>query len=281
MSCNKTWTWALDPRGMLLEMVLFSWTTVLVAIWLLSLENLKWFSGDRSRASHHLQRSSLSQYGSERVHRNRADVLPCFAHGWPKKHIISTNTQKLHQCTALETNGWKPQMDEHFHTAPLLELVSLGVNGSSIPRDHHWPWETWTAKLGKDSEASIMDIDIDRLESFDGGIFRWNLSFFKFWWYQMVHLLKPLPSSLLQKSKRWPKCRWGFVEGFHANPSRKACGKLVRFGLWGPPWQLRSSISFVWRHWETRRDFRKCCEISWVSGIHGQWHPFSNIKMTG
>lgn len=28
-----------------------------------------------------------------------------------------------------------------------------------------------------------MDIEIDRLESFDGGIFRWNLSFF---WFLVV-----------------------------------------------------------------------------------------------
>lgn len=93
MSCNKTWTWALDPRGMLLEMVLFSWTTGLVAIWLLSLENLKWFSGDRSRASHHLQRSSLSQYGSERVHRNIADVFAMFCR-W-----LAQNTYNFNQYT--------------------------------------------------------------------------------------------------------------------------------------------------------------------------------------
>lgn len=67
---------------------------------------------DRSRASQDLHGSSLSQYSSERVHCNIADVLPCFAHGWPQKHIISTNTQKLHRCTApgnerLEAeNGW-------------------------------------------------------------------------------------------------------------------------------------------------------------------------------
>ena len=36
-------------------------------------------------------------------------------------------------------------------------------------------------------------------------------------------LLKPLPSSLLPKNDL--KSRGGFVDGFYANPSRKACGK--------------------------------------------------------
>ena len=50
--------------------------------------------------------------------------LPIICRG-PAYLNMAQDTQKLHQCTALETKGWKPQMDEFFHTAPLLELVSL------------------------------------------------------------------------------------------------------------------------------------------------------------